>query len=296
MEPLLPEQLQQLAAQYLEQMNEWLVCIDAEGRIVYANPSAQSDLGIENPQSGNLRVLDTPFFLSPDTWARYFDKTLAQGQASQSVYHREDESRHLFIISRPLRIQEQNVLWSKVKEVSETLVYRDMLESIEKAIGVGSWEWRIKEQTLIASGVAKQICGVSSDRELLPGRMAKHFADGYRILWEEALDTLVQEKTPFELELLYERKGKQKWLLTHCLPVLQDDSVVMVRGFFKDISAAKSPAGFRSLEAVQREHILEALKKTNWRVSGPKGAARLLQMNDKTLFARMKKLGIQKPD
>lgn len=50
---------------------------------------------------------------------------------------------------------------------------------------------------------------------------------------------------------------------------------------------------FKSLEEIQREHILNALKKTQGRVSGPAGAARLLGLNDKTLFSKMAKLGIQ---
>ncbi|WP_435579582.1 sigma 54-interacting transcriptional regulator [Gilvibacter sp.] len=51
---------------------------------------------------------------------------------------------------------------------------------------------------------------------------------------------------------------------------------------------------FKSLEATQREYIIRVLDHTGWRVSGPKGAARILDMKDKTLFARMKKLGIEK--
>jgi formate hydrogenlyase transcriptional activator len=56
------------------------------------------------------------------------------------------------------------------------------------------------------------------------------------------------------------------------------------------------PAGaVRSLEDVEREHILAALDHTGWRVSGEKGAARLLGLNPTTLEARMKKLGIARP-
>jgi formate hydrogenlyase transcriptional activator len=50
--------------------------------------------------------------------------------------------------------------------------------------------------------------------------------------------------------------------------------------------------GFKTLEACEREHILDALESTGWRVSGPKGAAKLLGLNATTLEARMRKLGI----
>jgi PAS domain S-box-containing protein len=50
-----------------------------------------------------------------------------------------------------------------------------------------------------------------------------------------------------------------------------------------------------TLDEAQRRHILKTLKLTHWRVSGEKGAARLLGMKSPTLVARMKKLGIRRP-
>ena len=49
-----------------------------------------------------------------------------------------------------------------------------------------------------------------------------------------------------------------------------------------------------TLDELQREHILEVLELTDWRVSGERGAARLLGIKPTTLDARMKKLGIQR--
>ncbi|WP_276500374.1 sigma-54-dependent Fis family transcriptional regulator [Terrimonas pollutisoli] len=48
------------------------------------------------------------------------------------------------------------------------------------------------------------------------------------------------------------------------------------------------------LEDVEKEHIIEILKKTGWKVSGEKGAAKILGLNATTLEARMKKLGIKR--
>lgn len=44
----------------------------------------------------------------------------------------------------------------------------------------------------------------------------------------------------------------------------------------------------------ERAHILRALERTQWRVSGERGAARLLDMKRTTLEARMAKLGIRR--
>ncbi|UPL49285.1 sigma 54-interacting transcriptional regulator [Hymenobacter sublimis] len=50
----------------------------------------------------------------------------------------------------------------------------------------------------------------------------------------------------------------------------------------------------KTLKDQERDHILAALRRTGGRVSGPNGAAVLLDINPKTLEARMKKLGIQR--
>jgi PAS domain S-box-containing protein len=49
-----------------------------------------------------------------------------------------------------------------------------------------------------------------------------------------------------------------------------------------------------TLEAVERAHILTVLRQTNWVVSGPRGAAKVLGLHPNTLGNRMKKLGISR--
>ncbi|PWU03597.1 MAG: DNA-binding response regulator [Bacteroidetes bacterium] len=60
----------------------------------------------------------------------------------------------------------------------------------------------------------------------------------------------------------------------------------------KEIKSAKNK--LLRLDDVERQHILEVLKQTNWKVSGDKGAAKILGLNATTLEARMKKLGIKR--
>jgi formate hydrogenlyase transcriptional activator len=59
------------------------------------------------------------------------------------------------------------------------------------------------------------------------------------------------------------------------------------------ISSSGKPAASK-LEDIERNHIIETLNKTGWKVSGEKGAAKILGLNPTTLEARMKKLGIKR--
>jgi DNA-binding NtrC family response regulator len=62
----------------------------------------------------------------------------------------------------------------------------------------------------------------------------------------------------------------------------------------KVTSTISSEVESKTLEEVEREHIIRVLEKTNWQVSGDKGAAKILGMKRTTLEARMKKLNIEK--
>lgn len=53
---------------------------------------------------------------------------------------------------------------------------------------------------------------------------------------------------------------------------------------------------FKSFEEMQRDYIIEALRRCNWRISGPKGAATLLKLNSRTLASKMRRLDINRKD
>ena len=54
------------------------------------------------------------------------------------------------------------------------------------------------------------------------------------------------------------------------------------------------PDGLVPFEAMERRYILQVLESTGWRISGPNGAAKILEMNPSTLRSRISKLGINK--
>jgi PAS domain S-box-containing protein len=60
-------------------------------------------------------------------------------------------------------------------------------------------------------------------------------------------------------------------------------------------AAGGKKTGARGLSEVEREYILTTLQETGWQIEGEKGAATRIGLKPSTLRARMKKLGIQRP-
>jgi formate hydrogenlyase transcriptional activator len=81
--------------------------------------------------------------------------------------------------------------------------------------------------------------------------------------------------------------------------------VILSRGFVLEIPLTELEQsavpvlsdnnGGATLEAVERQHILQALRDTSWVIGGPSGAAARLGLNRSTLNARMRKLEIRRP-
>jgi DNA-binding NtrC family response regulator len=66
------------------------------------------------------------------------------------------------------------------------------------------------------------------------------------------------------------------------------------------VHAPKQPSsetsGARNLEDMERRHILSVLERNGWRVGGKGGAAEVLGLKRSTLYSKMKKLGIHRPN
>ena len=118
----------------------------------------------------------------------------------------------------------------------------------------------------------------------------------------DAMDALVNYAWPGnvrELENLIERAvllspGKE---LRVPLTELRASTMSTDHGLANSagIAMGSTPGSLATLEEAERQHILRALRQTEWRIAGAKGAATVLGMKRTTLQARMRKLGIRRP-
>ena len=103
----------------------------------------------------------------------------------------------------------------------------------------------------------------------------------------EAMDALSRYHWPGnvrELENFIERA-----VILSSEPVLQ-----IVAADLNSAADHRAAGESATLEAVEREHIVRALKQSNWVIGGPHGAAVSLGMKRTTLQSRMQKLGIER--
>jgi two-component system response regulator HydG len=74
-------------------------------------------------------------------------------------------------------------------------------------------------------------------------------------------------------------------------PFIQTSDLPVMRG---SVLSQEDPSRVKSMAEQEKDHIIAALTRSNWKLNGKGGAAELLKMNASTLRSRMKKLGIGK--
>jgi formate hydrogenlyase transcriptional activator len=123
-------------------------------------------------------------------------------------------------------------------------------------------------------------------------RLARHFAMLYASKMGKRIGTLSAD--------VLHRLAAYAWPgnVRELQNVIERAVILSPKGRFELGELVAAPAGetpkqaLRSLEAVERQHIVTVLEETCWRVSGERGAAKILGLKRTTLEARMKKLGI----
>jgi DNA-binding NtrC family response regulator len=81
-------------------------------------------------------------------------------------------------------------------------------------------------------------------------------------------------------------------VIEHAMIVSSDETLVVHAPKLASSKTTDVP----NLEDMERRHIVSVLERNGWRVGGKGGAAEVLGVKRSTLYSRMKKLGINRPD
>ena len=136
-----------------------------------------------------------------------------------------------------------------------------------------------------------QLPALRERREDIP-LLVKYFAGKHGAKQGKKIETIPQ--TIMEALQGYSWPGNVRELenVIERAVILTPGLVLELGEWLPNAGAASGATAPTTLEELERVHILETLARTGWRVSGEKGAAKLLGLKPTTLEARMQKLGI----
>ncbi len=162
--------------------------------------------------------------------------------------------------------------------------------NLEKAINEGDFREDLYYRLNVFPIVLPPLRERKDDIPLL----AKHFVMKYSGKTGKTIDVIPQKV--IDALVAYHWHGNVRELEN-----IIERAVIISRGHQLELGdwltgniGPKAESHFSTLEELERNHIIEALESSGWRVSGSRGAAKVLGLKPTTLEARMKKLGIKR--
>lgn len=134
-------------------------------------------------------------------------------------------------------------------------------------------------------------------REDIP-LLVRHFVKKYTQKTGKSITELPQQS--LDALMRYEFPGNIRELenIVERAVILSPGCTLNLTAAFAKTSQSQRRPGFtfKTFEDMQRDYIIKALRRCNWRISGPSGAAELLELNPRTLASKMRRLGISRKD
>ncbi|WP_290470273.1 PAS domain S-box protein [Lacinutrix sp. MedPE-SW] len=114
----------------------------------------------------------------------------------------------------------------------------EFINAIENSLAIGSWEFNLKTNTLKWSTVTKKIHEVPDDYKPDVETGLNFYKEGlHRERITSIFSNAILTNTSFDDEfIIITAKGKEKWVRSIGYPVFENDTCVLVKGVFQDIT------------------------------------------------------------
>jgi formate hydrogenlyase transcriptional activator len=125
--------------------------------------------------------------------------------------------------------------------------------------------------------------------------LVRHFAQKFAQRMKKRIETIPSEA--MKALQHYDWPGNVRELenfIERAVILTQEENLFVSLAELKRTPNHKENAGAVTLEQAEREHILKALRESQWTIGGPAGAAAKLGMKRTTLQSKMQKLGISR--
>ncbi|MES2275891.1 MAG: PAS domain S-box protein [Bacteroidota bacterium] len=156
---------------------------------------------------------------------------------------------------------EDGLLFCVARDVTEKKELEELLNKATKLARIGGWEIDLLKNTIIWSGITKEIHEVAPDFEPLIETAINFYKEGHdRSLIMQKMRGIIVNREPIDIQVkIVTPAGKTKWVRVIGEGEFEDYKCIKIHGSFQDIDALKN-AEITANEALKEKNtILESI-------------------------------------
>lgn len=162
--------------------------------------------------------------------------------------------------------------------------------NLEEAIGKGEFREDLYYRLNVFPIVSIPLRERKEDLSLL----VEHFVNKYSAKAGKKIDAISQKTLKIFQQYNWPGNVRELENIIERAVIISTGNKLEIGDWFSKKSLTSTQTQLKTMEEMEKEHIIRVLKQTKGRVSGKEGAAVILGMNAKTLDSRMRKLGIKR--
>ena len=244
------EEVEQTYIELIENTNDSLLVLQ-DGLIKFVNTATCEMFGFQKEELINLDI--KRFIYSEDVdYVIYRYKGNLKGQRfdRKLVFRIKSKSKEISWVeanSANLKWENKQALLlflkditSEIKEEEKVAQVYNLLNLTGDMAKVGGWEFEVPSMKGKWTRQVAIIHGMDPDSDTNVDIGLSFYEPESRIKIEQAIDLLLKNGTPYDLELpLVTKNGDKKWIRTKGFPVYSDGAIERVQGIFQDITQLK---------------------------------------------------------
>ncbi|MEM1321567.1 MAG: sigma 54-interacting transcriptional regulator [Bacteroidota bacterium] len=230
-------------------VNQWLIdilpydiiWINKAAKIVYANSSFRKTFNYNELEVGGLTMFNINPNLTPEMWDNHWEIVRKKKIDNFKTTHRKKQGKiqTVHVTAHFFSNNGNEFICSVIRDISESVYYRRILEKTENAVTVGGWKWNIIDDTVIASPIALCIFDVEDPRDLLPSNIIHRFVQPETI--KAAFRKVHREEVSYDLVLrVKDKNGQLKWVRCIATPECKNGKIEKIYGTYQDVTEQKN--------------------------------------------------------
>ena len=211
--------------------------MDKDGKIIYTNKSFCKTLNYTSKEMEKFSMFDVNPKLTKEKWGEHWNIVRQEGTNHFKTTHRKKngEDHMVEVFSLFFSNNGKELVCAIIRDISESIYYRTILEKTEKAVSVGGWKWNLMDETVIASETTLRLFDLSEPKDLLPAQIIHHFEDPDII--KDALREAIRNGKRYDLTL---QVKPARWMRCIGMPEINNGKTGKIYGTYQDVTDQKN--------------------------------------------------------